>query len=160
MDQADAVAVNHHAWLQLTTVLACTINRSSNIGIVLAVQPASAFTSLALPLQTAINYLAIPAILAMLAYAAVSFPETTANTIYTGMNALNCLVHVACACWCSRPTSNVLAVCQRPDVCKQQCTAVYKTGYKLSAVCTCQLLRPFSQCMFFLVTVLNLNCSA
>jgi len=34
-------------------------------------------------LQTAINYLAIPAILAMLAYAAVSFPEQTANSIYT-----------------------------------------------------------------------------
>lgn len=33
--------------------------------------------------QTAINYLAIPAILAMVAYAAVSFPEQTANTTYT-----------------------------------------------------------------------------
>lgn len=33
--------------------------------------------------QIAINYLAIPLILAMLAYAAVSFPETTANTLYT-----------------------------------------------------------------------------
>ena len=32
--------------------------------------------------QTAINYLAIPAILAMLAYAAVSFPEQTANSVY------------------------------------------------------------------------------
>jgi hypothetical protein len=31
----------------------------------------------------AINYLAIPLSLAMLAYAAVSFPETTANTLYT-----------------------------------------------------------------------------
>ena len=33
--------------------------------------------------QTAINYLAIPAIIAMLAFAAVSFPEQTANSIYT-----------------------------------------------------------------------------
>jgi hypothetical protein len=32
--------------------------------------------------QTAINYLAIPAILAMLAYAAVSFPEQTADSVY------------------------------------------------------------------------------